>query len=53
MVSEPSGRYTYYALADKRVAKLLELAEGTLADIFEEIYACTRYNDEKRNGRND
>lgn len=40
---EQRGRYAFYALADERVADLLALADGLLADVAEGFYACTRY----------
>lgn len=43
--SRQQGRYVYYALADQRIEEVLRGAEGILADVFEQVYACTRYND--------
>ena len=40
---EQRGKYAVYALADERVATLLELADGVLADVAAGFYACTRY----------
>lgn len=40
---EQQGRYAVYALADGRVADLLALADGLLADAAAGVYACTRY----------
>ena len=38
------GRFAYYSLSDKRVAKLLLLADELLADVAKGVYECTRYN---------
>ncbi|TMI84576.1 MAG: winged helix-turn-helix transcriptional regulator [Bacillati bacterium ANGP1] len=40
---EPEGRYTRYRLSDRRVAALLRLADGLLADVAKGVYECTRY----------
>ena len=40
---EQRGRHAFYALADPRVADLLALADGLLADVAEGFFACTRY----------
>ncbi len=40
---EQQGRYVSYCLSDGRVAGLLELADGLLADAAEGFYDCTRY----------
>jgi ArsR family transcriptional regulator, cadmium/lead-responsive transcriptional repressor len=37
------GRFAYYSLSDKRVAKLLLLADELLADVAKGVYECTRY----------
>lgn len=45
--SERDGRYVRYVryeLSDERVAGLVALAEGLLADIAGGVYACTRYD---------
>ncbi len=46
------GRFAYYSLSDKRVAKLLLLADELLADVARGVYECTRYTSprEKPNG---
>lgn len=41
---EQRGRYAFYTLADERVAELLALADGLLADVAEGFYDCTRYD---------
>lgn len=38
------GRFAYYSLSDKRVAKLLLLADELLADVAKGVYECTRYS---------
>lgn len=37
------GRFAYYSLSDERVARLLALADGLLADVARGVYECTRY----------
>ena len=44
VVSEQQGRFVYYELSDKRVGKLLMLADELLADVAKGVYECTRYN---------
>lgn len=46
--SEQDGRFVRYELADKRVAKLIDIAGDLLADVAENIYDCTRYSPQKR-----
>ena len=41
---EQQGRYVRYQLSDTRVATILSLAEGLLADVAKGVYECTRYN---------
>ena len=41
---EQRGKFVVYSLADERVAALLSLADGVLADVAEGVYACTRYD---------
>jgi DNA-binding transcriptional ArsR family regulator len=41
---ERQGKCMVYALADARVAELLELADALLADHHEHLAACTRYS---------
>lgn len=41
--SSQEGRYVHYELADKRVAKLIDLGRELLADVAEGVYECTRY----------
>lgn len=42
--SEQRGRRVYYDLFDpEKVAHLLRIAEEILADVSEQIFACTRY----------
>ena len=40
---EQRGRYAVYSLADARVAVVLALAAGVVADAAAGLYACTRY----------
>ena len=48
VTSSPEGRFTRYELSDKRVARLLNLADELLADVAKGVYECTRYNAEPR-----
>lgn len=41
---EQEGRYVHYRLSDARIATLLNLADGLLADVAKGVYECTRYN---------
>ncbi len=41
---EQEGRYVRYQLSDARVATILGLAEGLLADVAKGVYECTRYS---------
>ena len=51
VASEQQGRFVYYELSDKRVGKLLMLADELLADVAKGVYECTRYNvKETKNG---
>ena len=51
VTAEQDGRFVYYQLSDKRVAKLLVLADELLADVAKGVYECTRYNvKESKNG---
>lgn len=40
---ERRGKFVYYALADKRVVKILEEAEAILGEIGAHVFRCTRY----------
>ena len=40
---ERRGKFVYYTIADKRVVKVLEEAEGILQEVGAHIYQCTRY----------
>ena len=42
VTSRREGKYVYYQVADERVASLLLLARGIIADHAHEILACTR-----------
>jgi DNA-binding transcriptional ArsR family regulator len=42
--SAAEGRFVRYALSDKRVGRLLNLADELLADVARGVYECTRYN---------
>ena len=44
VTTEQEGRFVYYQLSDKRVGKLLNLADELLADVAKGVYECTRYN---------
>jgi ArsR family transcriptional regulator, cadmium/lead-responsive transcriptional repressor len=44
VVAEQQGRFVYYELSDKRVERLLILADELLADVAKGVYECTRYN---------
>jgi DNA-binding transcriptional ArsR family regulator len=44
---EPQGRFVHYRLTDERVATMLGLADGVLADVATGVYLCTRYESEK------
>jgi ArsR family transcriptional regulator, cadmium/lead-responsive transcriptional repressor len=48
VVSTQEGRYVRYVLSDRRVAKLLNLADELLADVARGVYECTRYSLPKR-----
>lgn len=41
---EQRGRYVYYRLSDQRIAMVLNLADGVLADAARGFYECTRYD---------
>ena len=43
VVAEQQGRFVYYELSDKRVGRLLILADELLADVAKGVYECTRY----------
>ncbi|MBX6340927.1 MAG: winged helix-turn-helix transcriptional regulator [Thermomicrobiaceae bacterium] len=42
VASRREGKYVYYRIADERVASLLLLAHGIIADHAEAIVSCTR-----------
>lgn len=42
VASYQKGRYIYYRITDKRVRKILQLANEMIADNAEHILACTR-----------
>lgn len=44
VVAEQQGRFVYYELSDKRVGRLLNLADELLADVAKGVYECMRYN---------
>ncbi len=44
VAAEQQGRFVYYELSDKRVGRLLLLADELLADVAKGVYECTRYN---------
>jgi len=43
VVREQQGRFMYYELADRRIAKLLDLAEELLADVARGVRQCSHY----------
>jgi ArsR family transcriptional regulator, cadmium/lead-responsive transcriptional repressor len=47
--AQQQGRFVYYALSDKRVDRLLSLADELLADVAKGVYECTRYNIKEAN----
>jgi DNA-binding transcriptional ArsR family regulator len=44
---EQRGRQVYYQLTDKRVGKLLGLADELLAEVAKGVYECVRYSPTK------
>ncbi len=42
-----AGRFVRYELSDRRVARLLNLADELLRDVAKGVYECTRYNTTK------
>ena len=48
VAASPEGRFVRYALSDRRVGRLLNLADELLADVAKGIYQCTRYNPNER-----
>lgn len=48
LTRERRGKFAYYGIADKRVVKVLEDAEGILQDVGAHIYRCTRYEPPRR-----
>ncbi|HMN00109.1 MAG TPA: metalloregulator ArsR/SmtB family transcription factor [Anaerolineales bacterium] len=44
VAARQQGRFAYYSLSDDRVAQLLLLADGLLADVARGVYECTHYN---------
>jgi DNA-binding transcriptional ArsR family regulator len=44
VVAKQDGRYVSYELSDRRVQRLLGLADDLLADVAKGVYQCTRYN---------
>ena len=43
VIREQQGRFVVYQLSDPRIATLLALADGVLADVAQGVYDCTRY----------
>lgn len=43
VVAEPQGRFVHYRLSDKRIERLLRMADDLLAEVGRRIYACTNY----------
>ena len=48
VVSAQEGRFVRYELSDKRVDRLLNLADELLADVAKGVYECTRYTVEPK-----
>ena len=48
---ERRGKFAYYAIADVRVVKVLEVVEAMLSDIGAHIFRCTRYEAREPQGR--
>lgn len=44
VLAEQEGRFVYYELSDKRIARLLNLADELLADVAKGVYECIHYN---------
>ncbi len=44
VIAEQKGRFVRYELSDKRVERLLSLADELLADVAKGVYECTRYS---------
>lgn len=40
--SEQKGRFTYYSVADARIAEILEITDALLSDLAKDLYECTR-----------
>jgi len=49
--AEQRGRHVYYAISFSQVAELLRLAGAVLSQVAEEIYRCSAYPGEEKNGR--
>jgi len=47
---ERRGKFVYYAVADKRVVKILEEAEAILGEVGAHIFRCTRYETRQPRG---
>ena len=43
VTTEQNGRFVVYALSDKRIARLLRLADEILADVAKGVYECVNY----------
>jgi DNA-binding transcriptional ArsR family regulator len=39
--SEKRGKYVYYRLQERKVRDLIKIAEGILANVSRQVYACT------------
>ena len=42
VVGRQAGRFVSYAVADPRMEEVMRAAEGILADVAAQVYACTR-----------
>lgn len=43
VIVRQEGRNNYYKLRDERVVQILDLVEGILADVSEEMFKCLKY----------
>jgi len=43
VVSRQEGKHSYYKIRDARVIEILNLADGILGDVSEEMFNCLKY----------
>lgn len=48
---EARGRFTYYRIRSRRVARLLLEAQSVLTEVADRIARCSRYQDGRNGGR--